>query len=109
MPELLLSRRDLEFLLHEWLDVVSLTAAPRYADHSRETFDAVLSSCERLALEKFAPLYQRSDREEPSFDGERVHTLEGLGAALAAFSEAGLPAATEDYARGGMQLPMVIE
>ena len=40
MRSLLLSRRDLDFLLYEWLDVEALTARPRFAEHSRETFDA---------------------------------------------------------------------
>jgi butyryl-CoA dehydrogenase len=39
MSPLLLSRRDLEFLLFEWLDVARLAARPAFADHSRETFD----------------------------------------------------------------------
>ncbi|MGZ6791498.1 MAG: acyl-CoA dehydrogenase N-terminal domain-containing protein, partial [Mycobacteriales bacterium] len=42
MASLLLSRRDLDFLLHEWLDVCALTSRERYAEHSRETIDAVL-------------------------------------------------------------------
>ncbi len=44
---LLLSRRDLEFLLYEWLDVEALTKRERFAEHSRETFDAVLDLSER--------------------------------------------------------------
>ena len=109
MNELLLSRRDLEFQLYEWLDVVELTKADRYADHSRETFDAVLDTCARLALEKFAPHYQKADREEPRFDGERVHVIDEMKPALRAFADAGLIAATQDYARGGMQLPTSVE
>ena len=35
MSSKLLSRRDLSFLLYEWLNVESLTSIPRYADHSR--------------------------------------------------------------------------
>ncbi len=38
----MLNPRDLNFLLYEWLDVESLTQRERYAEHSRETFDAVL-------------------------------------------------------------------
>ena len=109
MTELLLSRRDLEFQLYEWLDVTALTAAPRYADHGRETFDAVLDTCERLAVELFEPHYQKSDRQEPRFDGQRVHLIDEIAPALRAFADAGLPAATQDYARGGMQLPTVVE
>ena len=107
--ELLMSRRDLAFQLYEWLDVGSLTQSARYADHGRETYDAVLDACERLAVEKFAPHYQKADRIEPQFDGERVTVIDEIGPALKAFAEAGLPAATQDYARGGMQLPTVIE
>jgi alkylation response protein AidB-like acyl-CoA dehydrogenase len=104
-----MSRRDLEFQLYEWLDVGTLTKASRYADHGRETYDAVLDACERLANEKFAPHYQKADRIEPQFDGERVTVIDEIGPALRAFAEAGLPAATQDYERGGMQLPTVIE
>ncbi|CAA9403864.1 MAG: 3-methylmercaptopropionyl-CoA dehydrogenase (DmdC) [uncultured Pseudonocardia sp.] len=48
---MLLSRRDLEFLLYEWLDVELLTKRERYAEHSRETFDAVLDLAEQVATE----------------------------------------------------------
>jgi alkylation response protein AidB-like acyl-CoA dehydrogenase len=105
----LISRRDLEFLLYEWLDVEQLCARPRYADHSRETFDSVLSSAERIAVERFLPHRRKSDLEEPSFDGEHVRLLPEIQAALAAFADAGLLAATCDYELGGMQLPVVVD
>lgn len=35
-------RATLAFLLHEWLGVESLLTRPRFAEHSRETFDSVL-------------------------------------------------------------------
>ncbi|MEP6940922.1 MAG: acyl-CoA dehydrogenase family protein, partial [Rudaea sp.] len=109
MTELLLSRRDVDFMLFEWLDAAALTAAPRYAEHSRETFAAVLDSCARLAEEKFAPHYQKSDREEPRFDGVRVQLIDEIKVALAAFVDSGLMCATQDHAHGGMQLPTLIE
>ena len=52
---LLLSRRDLDFLLYDWLGVEQLCERPRHAEHSRETFDAVLDTGEAIATEKFAP------------------------------------------------------
>ena len=45
MQSKILSRRDLEFVLYELLEVGTLTGRPRYADHSRETFDAALDTC----------------------------------------------------------------
>jgi Acyl-CoA dehydrogenase N terminal len=46
-PSTVMSARDLEFLLYEWRDVESLTTRERFADHSRETFDAVLDADDR--------------------------------------------------------------
>ena len=39
--------RDLDFLLYEVLDSEGLTARPRFAEYSRETFDAVIASLGR--------------------------------------------------------------
>lgn len=39
MKSTILSRRDLDFLLYEWLDIEKLTALDRFSEHSRETFD----------------------------------------------------------------------
>ncbi|WP_042267323.1 acyl-CoA dehydrogenase [Paraburkholderia heleia] len=106
---LILSRRDLNFLLHEWLDVESLTRIPRYADHTRETFDAALDTCEKIATDLFAPHNKKNDQHEPHFDGETVTIIPEVKTALKAFSDAGLMAAGQDYEYGGMQLPLVVE
>ena len=98
-----------DFLLHDWLNVESLRTRSRFADHSRETFDAVLDMCEKLAAEKFAPFNRTADTEEPWFDGERVHLPESSHAAARAYAQSGMLAAAQDYEIGGMQLPCVVE
>ncbi|EFL02798.1 acyl-CoA dehydrogenase domain-containing protein [Streptomyces sp. SPB78] len=105
---LLLSRRDLGFLLHEWLHVEDLTARARYAEHDRATFDAVLELSETLAARHFAPHNKLGDAHEPTFDGERVHVIPEVGEALKVFAEAGLTSAGLDASVGGMQLPRVV-
>jgi alkylation response protein AidB-like acyl-CoA dehydrogenase len=102
-------RQSIDFLLYDWLDAESLRARPRFADHSRDTFDAVLDTCEKIAREKFAPFNRIADVEEPWFDGERVHLPESSHAAARAFIESGMLAASQDYDIGGMQLPCVVE
>lgn len=109
MASLILSRRDLEFLLYEWLDVESLCQRPRFAEHSRETFNAVLDLCEQIASDKFAPHNRKADENEPHFDGERVTLIPETRDGLRAFCDAGLMAAGHDAELGGMQLPCVIE
>src|SRR5690606_16193376 len=86
-----------------------LCERPRYADHSRETFDAALDTSETIATELFAPHNRKGDLNEPSFDGERVSLIPEVAAALKPFCEAGLMAAAQDYEFGGMQLPLVVE
>jgi butyryl-CoA dehydrogenase len=102
-------RQNLDFLLHDWLGVASLTQRPRFADHSRETFAAVFDTCERIAREKFAPANRTADVQEPHFDGECVHLPESTRAASDAYVASGMLAAAQDYDLGGMQLPCVIE
>ena len=108
MSSLLLSRRDLDFLLYEWLDVEQLTKRARFADHSRETFDAVLDLAAKVAAEQFAPHNKTADANEPTFDGERVHLIPEVKQGLDAFTQTGLLAAGFDYEVGGMQLPQVV-
>ena len=108
MDSLLLSRRDLEFMLYEWLDVCALTQSRRYADHGRETFDAALDTSERIASELFAPHNQKADQHEPRFDGTTVTLIDEVKTAVQAFADAGLLASSQDYALGGMQLPAVV-
>ena len=102
-------RETLDFLLHEWLDAGSLTQRARFADHSRETFDAVFDTCERIAREKYAPFNRTVDTQEPHFDGEKVILPQATHDAHAAYAASGMLSAAQDYELGGMQLPYTIE
>ncbi len=72
MPASLASRRNLDFTLYEWLDITHLTARPAYADHSRETFDALLDLSEKIATDKYLPMFKPGDREEPWQDARAM-------------------------------------
>ncbi len=102
-------RQTLDFLLFDWLKAGELTARERFAEHSAETFSAVLDTCEKIAREKFAPFNRLADTQEPHFDGERVHLPQATHDATRAYAESGMLAAAQDYDVGGMQLPCVIE
>ncbi|TJY63117.1 acyl-CoA dehydrogenase [Sinimarinibacterium sp. CAU 1509] len=107
MPELI-NRRDLDFLLHEVLDVAALCAYPRFAHHDRETFDAVIEAAHTLAVEQFLPHAAKLDANEPTFDGERVHLIPEVKQALDAYIDAGFLSAAFDTEVGGMQLPYTV-
>lgn len=104
-----LSRRDLDFLLYEWLDVAELTSRERYAEHSRDTFDGILDLCADIAVKRFAPHNKKADQNEPRIgENGKVEIIEEVGEALAEFGKAGIVAAQFDEALGGMQLPAVV-
>ena len=105
---LILSRRDLDFLLHEWLQVETLTERERFAAHDRGTFDAVLDLAEEIATEHFAPHNRAADEHEPYVVDGKVVLVPEVAAALKVFGEAGLTAGTLPEELGGMQLPQVV-
>ena len=107
-------RNTLEHLLYQWLNANQLNQRPRFADHSRETFDAVLDTCEKIAREKFAPFNRVADREEPRTEVDADGALKvvlprATHEARAAYAESGMFAAAQDEEMGGMQLPYLIE
>ena len=105
----LIDRRLLAFLLYDWLEAERLMARPRWAEHSRQTFDAAIAAADALAQGEFASHNRAADLDEPRFDGERVHLIPEIRRALDAFVASGFMAAGHDAADGGMQLPSVVE
>ena len=94
-------RETLDFLLLDWLGVQSLTARPRFAEHSTQTFSQVLDTCERIARDKFAPVNRLVDTQEPRVvsgaDGQQVQLPQATHDALAAYVESGMLAAAQDF------------
>lgn len=104
----LLNDRDLSFLLYEFLDTDALLARPRYAEHSREIFNATLEVARQMAEELFAPHNAKGDANEPSFDGASVSIIPEVKTAWDAFAEAGFLSAHWDAEDGGLQMPEVV-
>ncbi len=102
-------RPTVDFLLYQWLHAEKLQERSRFADHSRETFDAVIDTCERIAREKYAPFNRTVDTQEPHFDGEKVTLPQCTHDAQKAYAASGMLSAAQDYDIGGMQLPYTVE
>jgi butyryl-CoA dehydrogenase len=107
-PSLVLSRPDLDFLLHDWLQVGELSERPRFAEHSRDTVDAVLDLAAQIATEHFAPHNRTADEHEPHLVGGRVVLVPEVAEALRVFAGAGMNAAALPEELGGLQLPAVV-
>lgn len=108
MPTPLFQDRDLAFLLYELLHTEALVERDRFADYSREAFDAVIQTARQIAEEHFAPHRSRNDQEEPRIENGVVVMVPEVKTTLKAVAESGFIGATQDAGRGGMQLPHVI-
>ena len=59
-----LNQRDIDFLLYEFLDTESLLSRVRYAEHSRESFDATINGAKNIAEKYYANHYHKGDFAE---------------------------------------------
>ncbi|MFI2838297.1 acyl-CoA dehydrogenase [Mycolicibacterium sp. PDY-3] len=102
-------RQDLEFLLYDWLDIEQLVDRPRFTEHSRDTFDAVLDLSEALAATYFAPHNKKGDRQPPVLHPDGTVTVIGEAkTAVKAYASSGLIAAPFAPELGGMHLPSCV-
>ncbi len=104
----LIDRRHLDFMLWEVLDAEALARYPRFAAHSRETFDSAIELAHKVALDKFLPHNRKNDLNEPKLVDGRVELIPEIGEGVAAYNEAGFCAALAEAERGGLQLPFLI-
>lgn len=108
MSETLLSSRNLAFELYEVLDAEALTQRERFSEHSRETFDAAITTARTIAEKFFAPHNRKNDENEPRYENGEAVLIPEVKPAVDAFLEAGFLNAARDFEAGGMQLPTLL-
>ncbi|MEE4069727.1 acyl-CoA dehydrogenase [Pseudomonas viridiflava] len=108
MSESLLSSRNLAFELYEVLDAEALIRRERFAEHTRETFDAAIGTARTIAEKYFAPHNRKADENEPRYENGAAVLIPEVKPAVDAFLEAGFLNAVRDFEAGGMQLPTLL-
>ena len=103
--------RDMQFVMHEVLNVVDqLKQIPKHADIDVPTIDAVLEEGGKFASEVIFPLNISGDKESCSLDNgtHAVTTPKGFKEAYQQYVEAGWAALGCDPEYGGQGLPLVV-
>ena len=111
MPQYTPPLRDMQFVLHELLQVTDeLKLCPRHADVDVDTMNAVLEEGGKFAAEVLFPLNLSGDREGCTHDKatRSVRTPAGFKEAYAKYVEGGWPALSIDAEFGGQGLPVVL-
>jgi len=111
MPQYTPPLRDMQFVMHELLDAVSvLKAIPRHAEIDADTLNAVLEEGGKFAAGVTAPLNLSGDAEGCRLDRatHEVTTPKGFKEAYAQFVDGGWPALSCDPDYGGQGLPLIL-
>ena len=111
MPHYTPPLRDMQFVLHELLEVeTSLRKLPPHADIDRATIDAVLEEGGRFCADVLFPLNASGDQEgcKRAADGS-VTTPKGFKEAYRQFVDSGWASLGADPEFGGQGLPHVID
>lgn len=102
------SRRNLDFILFEVLNMAALRQYEYFINHDSDTLQMVLDMAAGIADRHMRPYYVDSDRKPPVLENGKVAVHPGVHAFVRAFREAGLIAAPFPEAWGGMQLPKTV-
>ncbi len=107
MPSYTAPLRDMQFVLHDLLEV-SRQDIPGFADMDRDFTAAVIEEAGKVATEVLQPLNAVGDTEGCVLENGVVRTPTGFKAAFEAIREGGWTSVDCDPAYGGQGLPYVI-
>ncbi len=98
--------RDMQFVLHELLDVpAELAHLPAHAGLDTDTIDQVLAEAGKFCEEVLFPLNHSGDQQGCHYSDGVVTTPVGFKAAYQNYTKAGWPALACDPEHGGQGLP----
>ncbi|MBW2486534.1 MAG: acyl-CoA dehydrogenase [Deltaproteobacteria bacterium] len=108
MAQTIADRRDIDFVLHEQLQVETLSEHEQYAEFNKKTIDLIVSEARHLAVKELLPINIDGDREGARFDNGRVTVPESFHKAWELFKEGEWLALSDDPEWGGQGMPVSI-
>jgi alkylation response protein AidB-like acyl-CoA dehydrogenase len=108
MADKYFSRRNLDFILYEVLDILSLTKHDYFSMHDAQTFAMTLDTATGIAEKTMLPAYASSDCNPPQLVNEEVKVHPVLHEYYKAFCASGLLSSIFDASLGGQQLPRTV-
>ena len=100
-------RRDVDFVLHEMLNVEELSKHELFADFNRKTIDMVVSEARNFALKEILPANEEGDKG-CVFENGQVKTPESFKRIFDLYREGEWIGASEDPEFGGQGMPNVL-
>ena len=108
MAQLISDKRDMEFVLHEQLNIGKICENDLFEEyHSKKTVDLILSEARNLAVKEILPLQKVSD-EGCTFENGTVRVPEPFRAAYKKFHEGEWLAMSDSPEWGGQNMPKML-
>ncbi|MDX9786311.1 MAG: acyl-CoA dehydrogenase [Desulfobacterales bacterium] len=108
MAQVIADRRDIDFVLHEQLEVENLSKHPLFADFDKETVDMIVSTARDLALRYIHPTLKIGDEIGCKYENNKVITPDEFKTAWQAMKEGDWFAIDRPREAGGQGMPCTV-
>jgi len=108
MVQYIADRRDVDFVLHEQMQVEDLSETLLFADFNKKTVDMIVSEARNLAIKEILPTCEMGDREGCQFDNGKVTVPESFQRAYELLKDGEWIAMTKDLDWGGQGMPTTV-
>ena len=108
MAQVVLDRRDVDFILHEQLEVEKLSKHEKFEEFNRKTVDLIVSEARNLAVKEMLPALKIGDEEGCTFDKGQVKVPEAFHKIHRLFTEGGWIAMCDAPEWGGQGMPATV-
>ncbi len=108
MAQVIADRRDVDFVLHEQLNVGALSEHEKYAEFNKKTVDLIISEARNLAIKEILPTFKEGDDQGCRLENGQVFVPESFQRAYDLFVEGEWLAMPEDPEYGGQGMPRTV-
>ncbi len=108
MAQYIADRRDVDFVLHEQMQVEELGETELFADFNKKTVDMIVSEARNLAIKEILITRELGDKEGCQFDNGKVTVPESFHRVYGLLKEGEWVAMTEDPEWGGQGMPTTV-
>lgn len=105
MAQYVADRRDIDFVLHEQLEVSKLSSDERFAEYTKKTIDLVVSEARNLAVKEVLPTNAPGDQQGCSLNNGEVTIPDGFKKIWEHYREGEWLAMSESPEWGGQGMP----
>jgi alkylation response protein AidB-like acyl-CoA dehydrogenase len=105
MAQVIADRKDVEFVLHEQLEVGKLSKQPKFEEFTKKTVDLIINEARNLAVKEILPTRKEGDEQGCRFENGQVKVPESFHRVYELYREGEWLAMTEDPEWGGQGMP----